>query len=155
MPEKKPSPDRKLLTLLGGSALFGYLGCLPPGSGTGAVPEPAAAADPAVRKDSASIVLKPDPEAQTGPMIVRKGPTLGEPCATPNGMGPLFCTIDGMPLSCFDGVLVKGPGPEVTAAGCAAGDTIPTPSYRHFGFTGIDKAGMRRNRGMALRRAVA
>lgn len=160
MRSKKTPKDKRMLSLLGSTALFGYLGCQFPGAGP---TDPAVGAPKdttgIVAKDSTGIVsmdtagvvtkdtsktitLKPDPTPQTDSLIVRNGPTLGEACPPVPEWGKAVCSIEGVILSCQRGVMLESfISPERY---CNKGDTVL--HFRHFGFTGIEKAGARRGR---------
>lgn len=147
MKKPKSHPEKKWIGLLGGSALFGYLGCLPPES-TVSPQSPAAGADTASRVVSAdSNLVRPIPVSERDTAIiktdtaiaVRTGPTLGEPCTQSDTDYQRFCTFEGMPLKCLSGILVQGAVFPVSSGECNTGDTLM--HYRHFGFTGIDRPG--------------
>jgi hypothetical protein len=148
MRNKKTPKDKRILSLLGGSALFGYLGCQFPGAGptAPAVPAPKDSVSIAAR-DTSKISLKPDPMPGMDTLIVRNGPTLGEACPPVPEFGKTVCSVDGVILSCLRGVMVEGfISPERY---CIKGDTVL--HYRHFGFTGIEKAGARRGKVRTVR----
>jgi hypothetical protein len=149
MRDKKTPKDKRILSLLGGSALFGYLGCQIPGAGP-TDPALSAPKDSVViaSKDTLkSISVRPDPMPLTETVIVRNGPTLGEACPPVPEFGKAVCSVDGVILSCLRGVMVEGYiSPERY---CIKGDTVLR--YRHFGFTGIEKAGARRGKARLVR----
>lgn len=144
MRNKQPPKDKRMLSLLGSTALFGYLGCQFPGAGP-TDPAVGAPKDTAgiVTKDTSKIItLKPDPATRTDSVIVRNGPTLGEACPPAPQWSMDVCSVEGVILACPRGVRVEGyvgPGRY-----CVKGDT--TLHDGHFGFTGIKKAGVRRGR---------
>jgi hypothetical protein len=144
MRSKNTPKDKRMLSLLGGSALFGYLGCQFPGAGP---TDPAVAAPKdtvaiAAKDTSKSTTLKPDPVPQTDTVIIRNGPTLGEACPPAPEWSKDVCSVEGVILACPRGIRIEGyVGPERY---CVQGDTIL--HARHFGFTGIEKAGVRRGR---------
>jgi hypothetical protein len=155
MPKQKPFPERKWLPLLGGSVLFGYLGCVPQGSSpaAGLTAPHATGNDSAAHPDTtAPIAAGPDTVRPPDPVIViRNGPTLGEPCERPNESN-FACTMEGVPLKCYQGRLVEGSNPEVSATRCIAGDTLIKSI--HMGFNGIDKAAPHPRADLLVRRCV-
>jgi hypothetical protein len=141
MPKPKSSPEKKWLPLLGGSMLFGYLGCVPQGESpaAGLTAPQAAGRDTVARADTTvPVVVRPDTVRSPDPVVViRNGPTLGEPCDRPNDSN-FACTMEGVPVKCYQGRVAQGSSPEVSATRCSAGDTLLR--FIHMGFNGIDKA---------------
>jgi hypothetical protein len=131
MPILKTFPEKKWLPLLGGSVLFGYLGCVPQDSSpaSGLTGPQAAGSDTVARADT---VRPPDPV-----ILIRTGPTLGEPCSRPNDYN-FACTMEGVPVKCLEGTVVQGSNTEVSGTRCPPGDTLLQSV--HMGFNGIDKA---------------
>ena len=165
MPKRKTTPDKKWLSVLGGSALFGYLGCVPQESGPASIVAPhTAGADSSARKDTvASVVLRPDSAAPvvskpdtipSDPAVaIRRGPTLKEKCVGPDDYFPIACTFEGLPLTCHGGEYIQGPGLEVSYRYCVAADTVI--HSLHMGFNGLDKVAETKLPDLLVRRRMA